>query len=123
MPTSKSPRALTKLRVHYGNVDARLILQESAFRRSAVRLKAVEEDGARLSMLEEARDAVQYALDGIAEGSIHAGRLTRDNLLVERAAVYGFLARSLADSGADGEDIWGILPRRSHGSRQGRERV
>ena len=99
-------QALTKLRTQYGTIDARLILQESAFRRSAVRLQAVE-DGARLRMLEEARDAVQYALDGIAAGSVHAARRTKKNLLVERAAVYGFLARNLADSGAEVEDIWG----------------
>ena len=98
-------RAVTKLRMQYGTVDARLILQESAFRRSAVRLQAVE-DPARVPLLEEARDVIQYALDGIAEGSIHAARRTKDSLLVERAAIYGFLARNLAENDADIEDIW-----------------
>ena len=98
-------RALTELRAHYGTIDARLILQESAFRRYAVRRHVVE-DGARLPLLEEARDVIQYALDGIAEGSIHAARRTRDSLFVERAAIYGFLAWNLADNGADVEDIW-----------------
>ena len=98
-------RALTKLRKLYGTVDARLILQESAFRRAAVRMRAVE-DAVRLPLLEEARDVVQYGLDGIAEGSIHAARRTKDSLLVERAAIYGFLARNLADKGAANEDIW-----------------
>ena len=97
-------RAVTRLRSQYGTVDARLILQESAFRRAAVRLQATE-DGARLRLLEEARDVVQYALDGIAGGSVHPRR-TRDSLLVERAAIYGFLARNLADDGADVADIW-----------------
>ena len=97
-------RAVTKLRTKYGTVDARLILQESTFRRAAVRLQAVE-DGARLRLLEEGRDVVQYALDGIAEGRVHPRR-TRDSLLVERAAIYGFLARNLADDGADVADIW-----------------
>ena len=98
-------RAVTKLRTQYGTVDARLILQESAFRRAAVRLQQVE-DAARLPLLEEARDVIQYALDGIAEGSIHAARRTKESLLVERAAIYGFRARNLADNGADIEDIW-----------------
>ena len=98
-------RVLAELRERYGTVDAGLILQESAFRRHAVRLRVVEE-GARLPLLEEARDVVQYALDGIAEGSVHAARRTRESLLVERAAIYGFLARNLADDDADVEDIW-----------------
>ncbi|MDE0224545.1 MAG: hypothetical protein OXP28_05350, partial [Gammaproteobacteria bacterium] len=98
-------RAVTRLRKQYGTVDARLILQESAFRRAAVRFQAVD-DAARLPLLEEARDVIQYALDGIAEGSIHAARRTKDSLLVERAAIYGFLARNLAESDADAEDIW-----------------
>ena len=97
--------ALTELRTHYGTIDARLILQESAFRRSAVRLRVVQEE-ARLPLLEEARDVVQYALDGIGEGSVRVARRTKDSLLVERAAIYGFLARNLADNNADVVDIW-----------------
>ena len=42
----------------------------------------------------------------IAEGTIHAARRTKDSLLVERAAIYGFLARNLADSDTDAEDVW-----------------
>ena len=98
-------RALTVLREHYGTIDARLILQESAFRRHAVRRQVVEDD-ARLPLLEEARDVVQDALDGIAQGSVYAARRTKDSLLVERAAIYGFLAWNLADNGAGVEDIW-----------------
>ena len=98
-------RALTQLRTRYGTIDARLILQESAFRRHAVRLHVVE-DGARLPLLEEARDVIQFALDGIAEDRIHVVRRTKGSLLVERAAIYGFLARNLAENGADVADIW-----------------
>ena len=72
-------RELTKLRRQYGVVDARLVLQESAFRRSAVRHNAVD-DSEILPLLEEARDAIQFALDGIADGSIWAARRTRAEL-------------------------------------------
>ena len=40
------------------------------------------------------------------ERSIHAARRTRNSLLVERAAIYGFLALNQAVNGADGADIW-----------------
>ena len=98
-------RTLTELRERYGVIDARLILQESAFRRGAIRHQ-VADDVDRLPLLEEARDAIQYALEGIANGSLYVGRRTKDSLLVERAAIYGFLARNLADSKGDPEVIW-----------------
>ena len=98
-------RELTKLRRKYGVVDARLILQESAFRRSAVRHKAVD-DSENLTLLEEARDAIQFALDGIADGSIWAARRTKQNLLVERAALYGFLANNHVSHGSPASEIW-----------------
>ena len=98
-------RELTKLRRQYGVVDARLVLQESAFRRSAVRHNAVD-DSEILPLLEEARDAIQFALDGIADGSIWAARRTRQNLLVERAALYGFLANNHANRSRSRTEIW-----------------
>ena len=98
-------RELTKLRRKYSVVDARLVLQESAFRRSAVRHNAVD-DSEVLPLLEEARDAIQFALDGIADGSIRAARRTRQNLLVERAALYGFLANNHVSHGSSASEIW-----------------
>ena len=56
-------RALTNLRTRFGVVHASLMLQESAFRRAAVRRGSIE-DSDRLPLLEEARDAIQAALDG-----------------------------------------------------------
>ena len=98
-------RKLTELRVHFNVVDASLMLQESAFRRSAVREEEAD-DGRRIELLEEARDAVQTALDGIDSGQIQAPRRTRQNLLVERAALYGFLAYDRAQRRETSSEIW-----------------
>ena len=97
-------RTLTDLRLQFGVIHPSLILQESAFRRSAIREDEVK-DSERLPLLEEARDAVQAALDGIADGTISAPKRTKKNLLVERASLYGYLAYDRAKSGSVGE-IW-----------------
>ena len=98
-------RALTRLRTRFGVVHASLMLQESAFRRAAVRHGSVD-DHIRLPLLEEARDAVQTALDGIDAGTVTTGRRTRQNLLVERASLYGFLAYDCAQRDSRHEDVW-----------------
>ena len=98
-------RKLTKLRERYGVVDARLILQESAYRRSAVRHNRMD-DSKSLPLLEEARDAIQFALDGIADSSIWAARRTKQNLLVERAALYGFLTNNRVHHSSSEDEIW-----------------
>lgn len=98
-------RKLTELRNQYNIVDASLMLQESAFRRSAVREEQVDDD-LHFSLLEEARDAVQTALDGIDSGQLHAARRTRQNLLVERAALYGFLANDRTRRNETSADVW-----------------
>jgi len=61
---------------------------------------------AGLSILEEARDAVQVALDQIANGTITSAKRTRQNLQVERASLYGFLANDRARRNAPAEEIW-----------------
>ena len=96
---------LTELRNHYNVVDASLMLQESKLRRSAIREEEAD-NALRFELLEEARDAVQTALDGIASGQIQAPRRTRQSLLVERAALYGFLAYDRAQRREDSADIW-----------------
>ena len=101
----KIGRALTNLRTRFGVVHASLMLQESAFRRAAVRRGSIEHHD-RLPLLEEARDAIQTALDGIDSGTIRAGRRTRQNLLVERASLYGFLAYDCALRDSADEDVW-----------------
>ena len=96
---------LTNLRQHYNVVDASLMLQESAFRRSAVlEEQAVDED--HLKLLEEALEAVQTALDKMDNGQLRASRRTRQNLLVERAAIFGFLANHRAQQQGKPDEIW-----------------
>ena len=98
-------RKLSELRNRYNVVDARLMLQESSFRRSAVREDQADVNEKYL-LLEEARDAVQTALDEIDNGRLQASRQTRQNLLVERAALYGFLANDRAQRNKTSQDIW-----------------
>ena len=98
-------RTLTELRQRFNVLDASLMLQESAFRRSAVREREVD-DAERFGLLEEARDAVQTALDGIANGDIQASRQTRQNLLVERAALYGFLTFDRVSRSESAGAVW-----------------
>lgn len=98
-------RALTKLRKKHGTVDAGLMIRESTFRRNAIRYQKVDEHDC-LPLLEEARDVIQIALDGVDDGSIYATRKTKDNLLGERAAIYGFLARNRAEAHGSAEDTW-----------------
>ena len=98
-------RTLTELRQRFNVLDASLMLQESAFRRSAVREREVD-DSDRFGLLEEARDAVQTALDFIANGDIQASRRTRQNLLVERAALYGFLTFDRVSRSESRAAVW-----------------
>ena len=98
-------RTLTELRLRFGVVHASLMLQESSFRRAAIREDVVDVEE-RLSLLEEARDSIQSALDGITDGSISAARRTRQNLYVERASLYGFLAFDRARHQAPAEEVW-----------------
>ena len=99
-------RKLTELRNRFNVIDASIMLQESAFRRSAIREEEVQDDQ-RIRLLEEARESVQAALDGIDNGQIRAARRTRQNLLVERAALYGFLAYDRAQRKETSAAIWG----------------
>lgn len=98
-------RTLTELRTHYGITDASVVLQESAFRRYAVRENAVEQD-ARMTLLTEAREAIQTTIDDIAKGALIAPRRTQRFLKVELASLYGFIAYGQADAGRSNDDIW-----------------
>ncbi len=100
-------RKLTELRDRFNAVDASLMLQESAFRRWAIREDDANlDDDERFKLLGEARTAVQAALDGIDNGRIRSAKRTRQNLLVERASIYGFLARYHTKQGKASSDIW-----------------
>lgn len=98
-------RELTKIRRIHNVVDSRLMLQESAFRRAAIRTNGVDDDE-RLPLLEEARNIVQEALDQINNGGLHAPKRTKQNLLVERAALYGFLSTDRARRKEATVEIW-----------------
>ena len=100
-------RKLTELRERFNVVDASLMLQESAFRRWAIREDDEKlDDVQRLDLLGESLTAVQTALDGIDSGRIRSVRRTRQRLLVERASVYGFLARYHTELDKTSPDIW-----------------
>ena len=99
-------QTLTELRVRYGVLDARLMLQESTFRRNAVRRMNFDDDDVHLQLLEEARDSIQTALNGIADGTITTARRTKQNLMVEHSAIYGFLARYRTEHDSPSEEVW-----------------
>ncbi len=98
-------KKLTEIRLKHRVVDARLMLQESTFRRTAIREDAVD-DEAKLPLLEEARNIVQQALDQIENGKLYASKRTKQNLLVERASVYGYLSRDRARRKEESVEIW-----------------
>lgn len=100
----KVSRALTALRTN-GILHPSLVLQESAFRRAAIRSQVVTDDES-LPLLEEARDAVQSTLEQVDNGSLLAGRRTYEFLLVERASLYGYLASDHARRGKNADEIW-----------------
>ena len=99
---AKVARALTDLRHDKGVRNPRLMLQESTLRRHYVRTHP--EDSDRTALLDEARSAVDEALEGL-EGSSQQRR-TKENLWVERAAIYGYVATASAEQGADGQTVW-----------------
>ena len=98
--------ALTELRTRFGVFDPSVVLQESVFRRHAVREGAVEEGTRRMTLLTEARDAIQAALDGIATDAVRASRWTQRSLKGELASLYGFIARLKAETARPNDEIW-----------------
>jgi len=84
------------------------MLQESTLRRSHVRTHSLDPDE-KATLLDEARAAIDEALQALERSSGHrlyASRRTRDNLWVERAATYGFLATDSAQRGSNNREIW-----------------
>ncbi len=98
-------RALTSLRTSHGVLDPSLMLQESALRRAAVKKDATA-GSPSLEVLEEARTAVQEALEFIDKNWRTPASRTKTNLLVEQATIYGFLATQQLALGANNKDIW-----------------
>lgn len=101
-------RALSALRERHGVLNARLMLQEATLRRSYVRTHEVRSEEKAI-LLDEASRAVEEALQAIHRSAgrrLYAAQRTRDNLWVERAATYGFLATDSAQRGDTAEEIW-----------------
>jgi hypothetical protein len=102
-------RALSKLRKEHGVDDASLMLQESNFRRQWLWFHGTDQSvtpDIRDLVLDEAREAVEEAIAKVEARSLRAGKRTRENLYVERASIYGFLAVGHAISEAGPALIW-----------------
>lgn len=100
-------RTLSALRTGAGVENARIMLQEATLRRHYVRLHQPE-PALKAALLDEARSAVDEALsrsDG-QNSKMYASRRTIDNLWVERAATYGFMATDAAERGGNQQEIW-----------------
>jgi hypothetical protein len=101
-------RCLTTLRQRHGVLNARLMLQESTLRRAYIRSHEIEPDD-KVTVLAEATAAVNAALAAIdlsGEIRLYAAKRTRENLLTERAATYGFLATDSVQRGEDADLVW-----------------
>jgi hypothetical protein len=98
-------RALTNLRQRFSILDPSLMLQESALRRAAIRLNTVEE-GEQSKILDEARDSVQLAIEHLDRNRYSGSQRAMNNLLVERASIYGFLASDCLKRTCSNEEIW-----------------
>jgi hypothetical protein len=102
-------RALTTLRKQHAVDDASLMLQESNFRRQWLWFHRTDDAVApelRDTVLDESREAVEEAIARVEARSLKAGRRTRENLYVERASIYGFLAVGHAIDKTEPTLIW-----------------
>ena len=88
--------ALKRLRQANDALDPDLVLRECVFRRrAAAELQHSGIEGAkqkRIAMLDEARDAVDRALDQVADHHLSVSQRAKRRLFGERSAIYGFLA-------------------------------
>ncbi len=101
-------RCLTDLRKKNGVLNARLILQESALRRAYVRTHDLAPDKKAMALV-EATQAVDYALTAIdvtGSNRLYAAKRTKEYLLTERAATYGYLALDSAQTNNDDNVVW-----------------
>ena len=99
-------KTLTSLRTRFGVLDPGIVLQESLFRRHAIREEGTVEDNDKMDLLAEARDAIQTAIDGMASGLISGTKRTRRSLHVELATLYGFIANQKAAEQNPSVEIW-----------------
>ena len=102
--------ALRELREHNGIFDPDIVLRECVFRRRAVFQSQSDRDvdgtnDERLTILDEARNTIETTLHAIDDMDLQVSRKTKQSLVAERAAIYGYLAVQRAQSDA-GEDFW-----------------
>ncbi|MGS0648923.1 hypothetical protein ACU81Q_14995 [Komagataeibacter melomenusus] len=101
-------RALTTLREKNGVLSARLMLQEATLRRHYIRTHDLDMAD-REHILDEASRSVDHAMTLIGQSGVqqlYASRRTQENLWVERAATYGYLATDAAQRNLSAEEVW-----------------
>jgi hypothetical protein len=102
-------RCLTTLREKYGARNARLMLQESTLRRAYIKTHEPSPEETAI-ILREAMRAVDEAVEAVDLSNprpLYAAKRTREYLLTERAATYGYLATDSARSG-NPEEVWAM---------------
>ncbi len=102
--------SLKQLREHNRISDPDLVLRECVFRRRAVFQSqggwdANRTDDKRFAILDEARDTIEKTLRQIDDEKIPVSIRTKQSLIAERSAIYGYLAVERAQS-STGEDFW-----------------
>lgn len=99
-------QALTSLRERRGVVDPRLMLQESTLRRRYLRETNGVDSKEHVRILEEAREIVDAAIDEFGGSKSPGLRRSNANLVVERAAIYGFRAEHILSQSAPLDEVW-----------------
>lgn len=113
--------ALTELRTKHGLDHASVMLQESNFRRAW--LRAIQNENSvtaeeRERVLDDARKVVDEALRRAQAEARWASPRARQDLFVERAAIYGFAAVGSAMRGASQDAVWSAYQAAREASRQ-----
>ncbi|MBK8690962.1 MAG: hypothetical protein IPN17_01300 [Deltaproteobacteria bacterium] len=99
-------RALTDMRERRGLSDPSLMLQEARLRRRVFRDAKPNERHNPATILDEARQIVDLALDEFGAARSPGLRRICSMLRVERAAIYGFRAVQQLQSGASQDETW-----------------
>lgn len=101
--------ALKQLREQNRISDPDLVLRECVFRRRVVFRSQSDcddrTDDERLAILDDARDTIEKTISQIDDGKISVSRKTKQSLITERSAIYGYLAIERTRY-SGGEDFW-----------------
>jgi len=100
---------LKQLREQNRISDPDLVLRECVFRRRVVFRSQSDcddrTDDERLAILDDARDTIEKTISQIDDGKISVSRKTKQSLITERSAIYGYLAIERTRY-SGGEDFW-----------------